>query len=863
MNASSKWIVLKFGGTSVSSRNNWLQIAAIAKKRLDEDYKVLIVHSALSQVSNLLEQAIDQALNGEQQPVLAALRARHQQLADDLDVPLPQTVEQSLRQLQQTLQGVHLLQECPARVRANILAQGELMATAIGAAFLQLLPEFAEQADIWLDARNALKAQHNPVERRHYLQAQCNYQPDPQVNQLLEASGARIRLTQGFICADQAGETCVLGRGGSDTSAAYFAAILQAQRLEIWTDVPGLFSYNPNQNPLAQRIKVLDYSEAQEMASQGAKVLHPCCIEPTQALQIPIHVFATDRPDSGSSCIQQTTFGLGQVKSIVQRDQVSLIRIDSLGMWHQVGFLSSVFGCINEIGVSIDLVATSQSSVSFTLDGNSGNASVELLNQLSQALAAYGEVSIATDCSVISLIGRGINQALPRLSNALNKHNNTQVKLLSQSSNDLNISLVVAQQEASSFAETIHQHMILDADGNGIFDISWQQLLNQTSVPIENQSLPWWQEHQQQLENIGHEFGTAYVYHLAGVAQQANKIKSLRQVDRAFYAIKANNHPQVLQTIEAQGLGFECVSPNELKLVLALFPQIDKQRIIFSPNFAPIADYQFALDLGVHVNIDNLFLLQRWPEVFKGKQIILRMDLGQGRGHHDHVRTAGVNSKFGIPISDLEPLLALIEQVGCQVVGLHSHSGSGILDPENWRQTAIQLCQLAQHFAAVRYIDLGGGLGIVDKNHQQPLDLQRLDASLAEVKHLYRQYEFWLEPGRYLVAEQGVLLAQVTQTKGKGQYQYVGVEAGMNALIRPALYGAYHPIFNLSKLELDHTIQATIVGPICESGDKLGVDRALPETEPNDVILIDNAGAYGATMASDYNLRGKIKELGL
>lgn len=122
-------------------------------------------------------------------------------------------------------------------------------------------------------------------------------------------------------------------------------------------------------------------------------------------------------------------------------------------------------------------------------------------------------------------------------------------------------------------------------------------------------------------------------------------------------------------------------------------------------------------------------------------------------------------------------------------------------------------------------------------------------------------YRLWLEPGRYLVAEAGVLLSHVTQTKGKGDMRYLGIATGMNALIRPALYGAYHEIVNLSRVDEAATESVTVVGPICETGDKLGIDRLLPPSSENDVILIANAGAYGQVMSSSYNLRDVPPEI--
>jgi len=202
-----------------------------------------------------------------------------------------------------------------------------------------------------------------------------------------------------------------------------------------------------------------------------------------------------------------------------------------------------------------------------------------------------------------------------------------------------------------------------------------------------------------------------------------------------------------------------------------------------------------------------------------------------------------------------------VRAAGARVVGLHSHSGSGILDIANWEETADLLCELARRFPDVTAVDVGGGLGVPERADQDEFDLGQLDTALGRIKAGHPHLDFWLEPGRYLVAQAGVLLARVTQLKSKGDTTYVGVATGMNSLIRPALYGAYHEIVNLTRVDDPATVQANIVGPICESGDILGHDRMLPPCLTGDVLLVANAGAYGHAMSSRYTLREPAEEL--
>jgi diaminopimelate decarboxylase/aspartate kinase len=288
---------------------------------------------------------------------------------------------------------------------------------------------------------------------------------------------------------------------------------------------------------------------------------------------------------------------------------------------------------------------------------------------------------------------------------------------------------------------------------------------------------------------------------------------------------------------------------------LAAVPGLESRRVLYTPNFAPRQEYAWAFEQHVTVTIDNRFVLQQWPQIFKGREVMVRVDTGTGRGHHLHVHTAGEHAKFGIPLEELAELAPLAASIGCRIIGLHAHTGSGVFDINSWTETAELLLEATGHFPDVRIINIGGGLGVPERREQTALDLVQFDAALGAVRARAPKLQFWLEPGRFLVAAAGVLLVQVTQTKSKGTTRYVGVTTGMNSLIRPALYGSWHEIVNLTRLEEPATELVNIVGPICESADVLGHDRLLPPSQEGDVLLIANAGAYGRSMSSNYNLR--------
>ena len=857
--SAARWIVLKFGGTSVSNLPNWRNIAAVARKRLAEDAQVLIVHSAISGITDRLEKLLAAALAGEHAGALAVVEERHRQLCAELGIEVGAQLQGYFDSLRQVAQGIHLTQELSDRTRAMVMSTGELMATEIGARFLAKEGLAAR----WWDVREGLHAEARPheSEKGHWLSATCDFTPDPTLALRLAAL-APVVVTQGFIASDAHGDTVLLGRGGSDTSGAYLAAKLAARRLEIWTDVPGMFSANPRATPAARLLRELHYDEAQEIASSGAKVLHPRCVLPVRVHRIPLFVYATQAPElEGTHIAASTADPAAKVKAVCVKKGITLISMESPGMWHEVGFLADAFQVFKAHGLSVDLVSTSETNVTVSLDPQANTMDRSVLDELIAELAELCRAEVIGPCASVSLVGRNIRGILHELGEAFEFFAEQKVYLVSQAANDLNFTFVVDESQADRLVEQLHALLIRPAPGDRALGPTWEELFRKPEAAAAAATPWWWQDKASRLLACLDGRDAAYVYDAATVRASAQGLLALQSIDRVHYAIKANWHPELLRLLYGCGVKMECVSRAELDHVFRTLPAIRPEEVLFTPNFAPRAEYEYALAKGVNVTVDNLHVLREWPGLFAGKRLLARIDTGTGRGHHRHVRTAGTYAKFGVPLAEVAELAALAGAAGATLYGLHAHTGSGVTDIRNWPQTATELAAVARQLGTITTLNVGGGFAVPDANHRVPLDLAGLDRLLAEFRTAHPGFALWIEPGRYLVAVAGVLLARVTQLKQKGAQGYVGVATGMNALIRTALYGAFHEIVNLSRLGEDAAGSFDVVGPICETGDVLGHDRLLPATREGDVLLIANAGAYGRSMASSYNLREPPAEI--
>ncbi|HLB84957.1 MAG TPA: hypothetical protein VJK00_09500, partial [Steroidobacteraceae bacterium] len=411
------------------------------------------------------------------------------------------------------------------------------------------------------------------------------------------------------------------------------------------------------------------------------------------------------------------------------------------------GFLADAFSVFKDHGLSIDLVSTSETSVTVTLDPAVNALEPRAVQRLARDLSRICRVEVIGPCAAVSLVGRNIRAVMHRLGEALELFEEQKIYLVTQAANDLNLTFVVDEEQGDRLVRRLHELTVRHVPADRVLGPTWEQIHGQGSA-VGPGPAPWWHARRAELMEIATGRGSAYVYERAALASSAAELKSLEGIDQLLYAIKANPHPEILAGFAAQGLGFECVSRGEVERVLEAVPGIDPKRILFTPNFAPRDEYGWALEAGPWVTLDNLHPLRHWGELFRGRELLVRIDTGYGRGHHDHVRTAGVHSKFGVPLFELEELERRVAALGARIVGLHAHTGSGVFDVRNWQEVGLLLGGLATRFTEARVLNLGGGLGVPEKPGQAPVDLAALRRVINELRGRWPRLKLWLEPGR-------------------------------------------------------------------------------------------------------------------
>lgn len=363
------------------------------------------------------------------------------------------------------------------------------------------------------------------------------------------------------------------------------------------------------------------------------------------------------------------------------------------------------------------------------------------------------------------------------------------------------------------------------------------------------------------LLSIAETHGTpTYVYREQVIADRIQALRThLSGIPvRLLYAMKANHAPPVLEVMRDHGLGIDAVSPAEMELALRMgFKPAD---ILYSANNMTDAEMDTAVRSGVVMNIGELSRLERFGVDYPGSDVCVRVNPQVGAGHHKHVITAGEKSKFGIPVEQVDRIRNLAQAHGLRIVGLHQHIGSGIMDTQTlWKAISVML-DTARTFDSLRFVNVGGGLGVPYRPEDEPIDLDAFESLIVQplrsygATHPNPDLEFRFEPGRFFTAECGILLARVNTIKPTAMRVFAGLDSGMGQLVRPAMYNAWHSVVNLSHPD-GPAKTYDIVGNICESADFFAHDREVAELSEGDIVGILDAGAYGMSMASTYNMR--------
>ena len=355
-----------------------------------------------------------------------------------------------------------------------------------------------------------------------------------------------------------------------------------------------------------------------------------------------------------------------------------------------------------------------------------------------------------------------------------------------------------------------------------------------------------------------------YVYDTSIIGRQYKRMADAFSVPKLKinYACKANTNLSLLKFICQQGAGLDAVSPQEVEL--GLRAGFRPEDIIFTPSCATLEDVKQVIGHGVRINIDSISLLEQFGHEYPDTPVGVRINPHIMAGGNTKISTGHIDSKFGISIHQLPHILRVVEATGLKIDGLHMHSGSDILDATSFLLGADVLLNTARNFPDLEYIDLGSGFKVPYKPNDIETDIEEVGERISErFKNFCQEYgrdlSLIFEPGKFLVSEAGYFFVKVSVVKPTPSTVFLGVDSGLNHLIRPMFYGSYHRILNVSRPNGKPRIY-TVVGYICET-DTFANNRKISDAQEGDVLCLLNAGAYSFSMSSNYNSRFRPAEV--
>ncbi|WP_171752450.1 lysine-sensitive aspartokinase 3 [Vibrio sp. 99-8-1] len=448
-NAVSAFNVAKFGGTSVANFEAMSRCAAIIENNPNTR---LVVSSACSGVTNLLVELANGTSSERRKALLSQLAEIHDSIIDELADPL-----QTERDVHLLLQDIAMVAEQAAiqpsdQLTDHLVASGELMSTHI---LTQIMRERGIEA-VRFDIRDIMKtsavfgkAEPNLVEISKLAK-----------QKLVPLCNDHVVITQGFIGSDDAGNTTTLGRGGSDYSAALIAESVEAKGLEIWTDVPGIYTTDPRIAPKATPIAEISFSEASEMANFGAKILHPSTLLPALRHQIPVFVGSSKAPEKGGTWIKEQVSSAPLFRAVALRCNQTMVTLHSPNMFHAYGFLAEVFKILAKYKISVDLITTSEVSVSLTLDQtNTSGGSPELPHQAQQELEQLCSVEVEQDLCLVALIGNNMSECKGYAKKVFGTLEDINLRMICYGASQHNLCFLVRSADSRRSIQLLHKEL--------------------------------------------------------------------------------------------------------------------------------------------------------------------------------------------------------------------------------------------------------------------------------------------------------------------------------------------------------------------------------------------------------------------